>query len=146
MKSNSESQHAGFENLTVDQIMEKEVQSAHDKTKADVLASFMVEGFGSVPIVDDQQRLIGIVSEYDLLDVLGRGRPWNDLAAYEVMTRHPASVTPKTSIATLIGILQSSRFIRMPVVDSKGTLIGMVARQDIVRAYLNTSLNRTGQG
>ncbi len=138
MKSSGKPQKTGFECLTVDQIMEKQVQSAHDKTKGDVLASFMVEGFGSVPIVDQQQRLIGIVSEYDLLTALGRGRKWNDLPAYEIMIRHPASVTPKTTIATLIGILQSSHFIRMPVVDSDGKLIGIVARRDILRAYLNT--------
>ena len=138
MKSDNGSQQSGFESLTVEQIMEKHVQSAHDKTNAEDLASFMVQGFGSVPIVDEQQRLVGTVSEYDLLTALGRGRKWNDLSACEIMTRHPASVTPATSIMTLIGILQSSRFIRIPVVDSKGTLIGIVARRDILRAYLDS--------
>ncbi len=138
MENSSDSQHPGFECLTVDQIMEKQVQAAHDKTKANDLASLMVEGFGSVPIVDQQKRLIGIVSEYDLLAALGRGRQWNDILACEIMTRHPASVTPKTSMATLMGILQSSRFIRMPVVDSNGTLTGIVARRDILRAYLDS--------
>ena len=137
MKNSGSSQNPGFECLTVDQIMEKQIDFADDKTKADVLASYMVEGFGSVPIVDQEQRLIGIVSEYDLLTALGRGRKWNDLPACEIMTRHPASVTPDTSIATLMGILQSSRFIRMPVVDSKEKLIGVVARRDILRAYLD---------
>lgn len=118
--------------------MEKQVQCAHEKTTADVVASFMVDGFGAVPIVDEKQRLIGIVSEYDLLTALGRGRKWNELCAYEIMTRHPATVTPKTTIATLMGILQSSHFIRMPVVDSNGKLIGVVARRDILLSYLNT--------
>ena len=139
MTSSGRSQNSGFESLTVEQIMQKQIDFADDKTKADVLASFMVEGFGSVPIVDQQQRLIGIVSEYDLLNAFGRGRNWNELPAYEIMTRHPASVTPDTSIATLIGILQSSRFIRMPVVDSNGKLIGIVARRDILRAYLKAT-------
>ena len=55
------------------------------------------------------------------------------------MTRHPASVTPTTSIMTLIGILQSSRFIRIPVVDSTGKLIGIVARRNILQAYLDSN-------
>ena len=139
MEISQGSQHLGFESLTVEQIMEKQVQFAHDMTKADVLASSLVEGFGSVPIVDEQQRLIGIVSEYDLLTAIGRGRQWDDLTACEIMTRHPASVTPLTSIVTLIGILQSSRFIRMPVIDSKGKLVGIVARRDILRAYLHSN-------
>ena len=90
MKNSGSSQNPGFECLTVDQIMEKQIDFADDKTKADVLASYMVEGFGSVPIVDQEQRLIGIVSEYDLLTALGRGRKWNDLPACEIMTRHPS--------------------------------------------------------
>ncbi len=139
MKGSGESQTSEFVQLTVDEIMEKQVKSAHDKTTVEDLASFMVEGFGSIPIVDQQKRLIGIVSEFDLLSALGRGRKWNNLPACEIMTRHPASVTPKTEITTLIGILQSSRFIRMPVVDSNGTLIGIVARRDIIRAYLNST-------
>ena len=65
------SEQSAFECLTVEQIMEKHVQSAHDKTNAEDLASFMTKGFGSVPIVDQQQRLVGIVSEYDLLTALG---------------------------------------------------------------------------
>lgn len=132
------SQNTRFESMTVDLIMEKQVQCAHEKTKADVVASFMVDGFGSVPIVDQEQRLIGIVTEFDLLNALGRGRKLNELTAYEIMTRHPASVSPNTSITLLIGVLQSSHFIRVPVVDSNGKLIGIVARRDILRAYLGT--------
>lgn len=126
-----------FERLTVAQLMEKDVQYGHLQTKADVLASLMVEGFGSVPIVDEKQRLVGMVTEFDLLAVLGRGKKWSELCAHDIMTRHPASVTKATGITTLIGVLQSNHFIRMPVVDSEGKLIGIVARRDILRGYLN---------
>ena len=44
-----------FERLTVAQLMEKDVQYGYTQTKADVLASLMVEGFGSVPIVDEMR-------------------------------------------------------------------------------------------
>jgi len=52
-----------FARLTVDRFMETHVQSALPRTKADVAVSMMIEGFASVPIVDEQQRLVGIVSE-----------------------------------------------------------------------------------
>ena len=51
-----------FDHLRVADVMEKDVQFGHEQTKGDVLASLMIEGFGGVPIVDGNQRLVGIVT------------------------------------------------------------------------------------
>jgi CBS-domain-containing membrane protein len=126
-----------FERLTVARFMERDVQSAHEGTKADVIASRMIEGFGSVPIVDARQRLIGIVSEYDLLASLQRGQKWSDVTARDIMAPNPYAVRPETNVATLVHVLLKSNLIRAPVVDKEGTLVGIVARRDILRAYLN---------
>jgi CBS domain-containing protein len=125
-----------FIDMTVGEIMEKKVQSAHPDTGADVVASLIVEGFGSLAIVDEQQRLIGVVSEHDLLTVLDGGRRWSDLKAQDVMSRNPYSVRMETTVATLIHVLKSSDLIRVPVVDAQNRLIGIVARRDVVRACL----------
>jgi CBS domain-containing protein len=53
--------------MTVKDVMEKRVQFARLNTKGDVIASFMIKGFGAVPVVNGGQRLAGIVSEHDLL-------------------------------------------------------------------------------
>ena len=126
-----------FERLTVARFMESEVQSAHERTTADVIASMMIEGFGSVPIVDNRQRLVGIVSEYDLLASLERGHKWSAVTAREIMARNPYSIRPETNVGTLVYVLLKSDLIRAPVVDQDDTLVGIVARRDILRAYLN---------
>jgi len=126
-----------FERLTVARFMEQDVQSAHAKTKADVIASMMIEGFGSVPIVDDRQRLVGIVTEYDLLGSLQRGHKWSEVSAQDIMAQNPYSVRPQTDVATLVHVLLKSDLIRVPVVDKDNILVGIVARRDILRAYLN---------
>jgi CBS domain-containing protein len=126
-----------FERLTVARFMEHDVQSAHEQTRADVIASMMIEGFGSIPIVDNKQRLVGVVSEYDLLASLKRGHKWSDVEAGDVMAPNPYSVRPETNVATLVEVLLKSDLIRAPVVDADNTLIGIVARRDILRAYLN---------
>ncbi|THJ21278.1 MAG: hypothetical protein CAF45_012480, partial [Nitrospira sp. CG24E] len=46
-----------FGEMTVKQVMQKMVQIAHLKTKGDVIASFMIEGFGAVPVVDAKDKL-----------------------------------------------------------------------------------------
>ena len=139
-KEAADRQLAEFSRLTVARFMEKDVQYGHARTKADVLASQMIEGFGSVPIVDEQQRLIGIVSEHDLLASLERGHKWGRLTAGDIMSPNPYSVRPETELGTLIHVLRVSQLIRVPVVDGDGKLIGIVARRDILRGYLNYGL------
>ena len=126
-----------FERLTIARFMESDVQSAHAGTKADVIASMMIEGFGSIPIVDARQRLVGVVSEYDLLASLERGHKWSDVTAGDIMARNPYAIRPETNVATLVHVLLKSDLIRAPVVDEDNTLVGIVARRDILRAYLN---------
>jgi CBS domain-containing protein len=57
----------GFGLMTVKQVMQKMVQSVHLKTKGDVIASLMIEGFGAVPVVDAKDKLVGIIARRDVL-------------------------------------------------------------------------------
>lgn len=128
-----------FGHLTVGSIMEMQVQSAMKDTKAEVLASYMMEGFGSVPIVDDHNKLVGIVSEFDLLAALRKGKKLEDVTAKDILTENPISVTKDTDVMTLVDVLQNNHLIRLPVLDNVGNLIGIVARRDLLRGYLQTS-------
>lgn len=103
------------------------------------MASLMIEGFGGVPIVDDQEGLCGIVTEFDLLATLETGAKLSDLSAEQMMTHEVVRVSPHTDIRTLIYVLQTNHLIRVPVVDPDGKLIGIVARRDIVRGYVSSS-------
>lgn len=73
-------QHPGlqgrpFGDLTVGDIMASAVRFEYRRTKTDQLASMMIQGaFGAVPILDDALRVIGIVTEFDLLSALDGGR------------------------------------------------------------------------
>ncbi len=131
-----------FSERTVAEIMEHQVQTAHAGTAADVVASLMIEGFGSVPVVDDRRRLIGLISEHDLLRLLDRGQPWEEMPAETIMTVNPYAVRPETRIGTLIHVMQASDLVRAPVVDEAGTLVGIVARRDVLRAYLSSGSDR----
>ena len=124
--------------------MERDVQYGLRSTKADVLASQMIEGFGGVPIVDDDRRLVGIVTEFDLLDALDRGLLLSELTAQQIMTGFPISARKDMDAQRLIHLLKTNHLIRVPVVDQEDRLIGVVARRDILRSYLSTP-KRTGE-
>ncbi|THJ18646.1 MAG: CBS domain-containing protein [Nitrospira sp. CG24B] len=127
-----------FEFMTVSQVMEKEVQSVRLRTKGDVIASLMIEGFGAVPVVENGRKLAGIVSEHDLLAAIDDGHRLGAVSAKDVMTSNPYSVRPETTLGTLVHVLRASDLVRVPVVDDKDKLVGIIARRDVLRTYLAT--------
>ncbi len=132
-----------FASVTVKEVMETRVQSVHIRTKGDVIASLMIEGFGAVPVIDKTRTLIGIVSEHDLLGAIDDGQKLGALTAGEVMTGNPYSVRPETDLGTLVHVLRASDLVRVPVVDAKDRLVGIIARRDVLRTYLSAgSTNR----
>ena len=131
-----------FGDLSVAQIMEKRVQSAAPGAKGDRVARMMTKGFGAVPIVDKGKRLLGVVSEHDLLAALDRGQGWAGVTAKDIMSVNPYSVRPETTVGTLIHVLKESDLIRVPVVSAQNKLVGVVARRDVVRAALKHGAKR----
>ena len=131
-----------FGEMMVKQVMQKMVQSAHLKTKGDVIASLMIEGFGAVPVVDAKDKLLGIVSEHDLLAAVDDGRKLGDVAASEIMTFNPYSIHPEALLSTLVHVFVASDLIRVPVVDADDKLVGIIARRDVLRAYLASGVAR----
>jgi CBS-domain-containing membrane protein len=131
-----------FDSMTVSQVMEKEVQSVRLRTKGDVIASLMIEGFGAVPVIENGRKLAGIVSEHDLLAAVDDGQRLGAVSAKDVMTSNPYSVRPETTLGTLVHVLRASDLVRVPVVDDKDKLVGIIARRDVLRTYLATGGKR----
>lgn len=125
-----------FDSMTVSQVMEKEVQYVHMRTKGDVIASLMIEGFGAVPVVENGRKLTGIVSEHDLLAAVDDGFRLGAVTAKDVMTANPYSVKPEMTLGTLVHVLRASDLVRVPVVDATDKLVGIIARRDVLRTYL----------
>ncbi len=129
-----------FRSLVAEQFMQNAVYAYHPEDSAETLAETMTqEGFGSVPIVDHDRHLVGIVSEYDLLKAIHEEKRLSDLSANELMTPAPLTVRPETPAMEIIERLEGKHLIRMPVVDPEGRLVGVVARRDILQGYLNAT-------
>ncbi len=131
-----------FDSMTVSQVMEKDVQSVPLKMKGDLIAALLVEELGAVPVVEKGRKLAGIVSEHDLLAAVDDGHQLGAIRAKDVMTANPYSVRAETTLGTLVHVLRASDLVRVPVVDAKDKLIGMVARHDLLRTYLATGGKR----
>lgn len=123
-------------------LMERAVVFFKKETKCDAILSCIVNGsFGSVPVVDDEMKLLGIVSEYDLLDALMTGVDVTHLSAEEIM-KHPHAVSIDCPALEIGRFIQQNHLIRLPVVDRDNRLVGMVARRDLLNGYLEELLER----
>ena len=82
----------------------------------------------ALPVLDDCRRVVGTVSETDLL-----GQP-HTRAAGGVMTAPAVTVQPGASLTMAANLLDSHGLQELPVVDKFGHLVGMVTRHDLVAA------------
>lgn len=129
-----------FKVLLAQQFMQNKVFYHRVNDPGVMLAQEMTDGnFGSVPIVDQDHRVVGIVSEYDLLKALMEGKVLTEVTAGELMTSNPITVAPDTPAMDVIKILEDKHFIRLPVVDAEGKLLGIVARRNILQGYLKAT-------
>ena len=129
-----------FKTLKAEQFMQDNAFYSYPENSGESIAQVLTEhGFGNVPVVDGDHRLIGIVSEFDLLKVLKEYKLLSEVTAGQIMTPNPMSVSPEISAMDIINLLQNKHLIRLPVVDEKGKLVGIVARRDILQGYLSAT-------
>ena len=134
-----------FKALRADQFMQSEVVSYHVDDTGEKCARAMTEGgFGSVPVVDHDRKVLGIVSEFDLLKVIMQEQPLSAVTAGDIMTPNPIVVHPEELSTEIVRILEEKHLIRMPVVDKEGKLVGVVARRDILEGYLKATTPMRG--
>ena len=93
---------------------------------------------GIVPVVDATNVLVGVVTDRDLcMASYTQGRPLDEIAVAGPMARQLRTCRPDDSITTVLSLMQQAQVHRLPVVDARGVLLGIVAINDIVRAAHN---------
>ena len=137
---------------TVKDVMSTHViavrQRAGYKEMAAMLHDQRVSAF---PVIDDDNKVIGVVSETDLLakEALEGTVPWtlqslprqhvrsqvNGVTAAELMTKPAVTIGPDKSVTDAARLMFNMRVKRLPVVSDDGTLIGIVTRSDVLSVY-----------
>ena len=99
-------------------------------TVGDALAIMEEYHIGGIPVVDDDKKLVGIVTNRDLRFESDLNRPVD-----EVMTKENLVTTSQsTDLEEAARILQRHKIEKLPVVDSEGHLLGLVTYKDITKA------------
>lgn len=107
-----------------------------EETAYQALRRLVEKGVSGAPVVDENNHILGVVSEYDLLlalDFIG-----NEVPVVKLMNPHVVSVPPDSPLEEARQLLLTHNYRRVPVVkDSR--VVGMLARRDILRATLQGS-------
>lgn len=132
------------------------------KEVADTMAA---HGISGVPVVDQENRVVGVISEKDFLFHMGSPDKASFMEviahclsgggcvalsmrrqnAEDIMTSPAITVRSDASVSAVSGILTENGINRVPVVDKQGKLIGIVARADIVQSSCIPAIKKNGR-
>ncbi|MFF4710466.1 CBS domain-containing protein [Streptomyces eurythermus] len=126
----------------------------------DIVRTMQEWRVSALPVLDDDGRVVGVVSEADLLPKeeysgapggRARGVPGADavkadaLTAAELMTSPAVTVVSGASLARAARIMAHRRIKRLPVVGPDGTLEGIVSRSDLLKVFLRDDTDIAGE-
>jgi CBS domain-containing membrane protein len=135
------------------EIMTREVVSVREDTPlAEVAGILARNNISGLPVIDEEQKVVGVISEKDFLCLLGlhdgsfmglisrclEGEecvmlPLEQRKAKDLMTQPAVTVTEDTSVSEITHILSTRTINRLPVTDKDGRMTGIVARADVMR-------------
>ena len=99
----------------------------------DAVKKMHEHGVGSVLVVDEEGRLVGIFTERDLVHVLAEGVPL-ETPLSKVMRKNPVTASPEEPLSKIASKMIEHWLRHIPVVDEEGRPLGMISIRDVLRA------------
>jgi len=122
--------------ITAKDIMEKPVLAATPQASLrDVATQLVTNEFSGMPVAASDGRVVGVVTESDIVRALIEGKRLENLTAGEVMTGPPITVDVDTPLGDVMKKLEENRIVRVPV-TKQDRLVGIIARRDVIQAIL----------
>jgi CBS domain-containing protein len=144
----------GFE-MHVQDVMTRDVLSITKYESIMRVANILSEkNISGLPVVDNEKKVVGMITQADILSMVGVGREhtFKDLLKYmlgeplperrvgdhvgDIMTSPAITIKPESNIAEAVRLLDEKKIRRLTVVDGKNTLIGIITRADILKAVI----------
>jgi len=121
-------------------IMTHHATVVTEDTSLGAIASILVHArIGGVPVVDEQERLVGFVSETDLMGALLRSTDAG-VTAGDVMSTPPISVDEFATSDEVMSIFREKDIHHLPVVR-RGKLVGIITPLDVLKFFLDKVLS-----
>ena len=119
--------------ITVADFMTKELVTVKESDDLALAQSILrLGGIRHLPVVRDR-KLVGLVTQRDVLRTVGGGPLSRSVQASDIMTRELQTVAPRSSLAHAAQIMLRHKYGCLPVCEEDGTLVGIITESDFVR-------------
>jgi CBS domain-containing protein len=119
--------------MLVRELMTKPVHTCAERDALDVPARLMRDhACGAIPVMDAERRVVGIVTDRDIcLASLRTGRVLREVRVADAMSRPVHGCRPDDALVQAERIMRQRRVRRLPVIDDRGILVGILSLDDL---------------
>ena len=112
---------------------QKPLARSPETTVFDAVSAMSEKNYGSVIVVDGDDKVIGVVTERDVMNKLvGKGLDAKTTKLSDIMTENPRLARETDDLVDWLRIMSNERFRRLPVVDSDGRIKAVFTQGDFV--------------
>lgn len=122
--------------MNVETIMTREVKTCRPSDTLDTPTRIMWENdCGCVPVVGDDRRVLGVITDRDIcMAAWTQGGCLREMRVSGVFSKQPHTCDAHATLASAEQIMRDHQVRRLPVVDDKGRLVGLLSLNDIARS------------
>jgi len=122
--------------MKVSIVMRKDVvKSKSDISIKEAAIILQRRRIGSIVIVDEEDKCVGIVTERDIIRSIAHNMPLETRIS-RIMTANPITVGLDSSIAEVKAIMVNHRIRHVPVVDSENKVVGIISARDLLEGLM----------
>lgn len=123
------------DDIRVHEIMTRRVTNVHPATSVERAARLMEDcDCGALPVIGDSGVLVGMITDRDIaIRIVARGRDARSAIVADCMTERVFACYADESVTECMRQMALQQVRRMPVVDDRGRLVGIVAQGDLAR-------------
>lgn len=119
--------------MTRDLVHATEFMTVEEALK--ILINYRVTG---LPVVNKKLEMIGVLSEYDLLKQISKAKKAEDPTIFQqIINFSPKafSINEDTPLSAIVKEFIGTKYRRLPVVDKRRKLVGIITRRDLMKVY-----------
>ena len=118
-------------------VSAKDVLKVHEKDRLEkVLQLLSQSGHTGFPVVDEDNKLIGIITEHDIQNFFKSGKNLAEANVGDICSRNVVTLLEHCPVSMVISVLAGRKINRLPIVDKNKYLKGWVTRSDVIKIYL----------
>ena len=122
--------------MNVGQVMSRPVLATTERASVRDIANQLVRaGISGMPVADTEGNIVGIITEYDIVNAILENKKLESLKASEIMQTETITLEVEADIKEALKIFTEKHIVRVPVTE-KGKLVGILSRIDALKGIL----------